>query len=88
MPVAERWFYKQLKHLAYIGQQMVLSENMVVIGSPSFYQSVHSGTFRTDELKPLSLSFMFTLSIHFHTSVSYLNLMLSGLQDMVVFIQE
>jgi hypothetical protein len=37
MPVAERWFYKKLKHSAHTGQQMVLSENMVVIGSPSFY---------------------------------------------------
>jgi hypothetical protein len=37
MPVPERWLYKKLKPLAHFGQQMILSENMVVIGSPSFY---------------------------------------------------
>jgi hypothetical protein len=37
MPVPERWLYKKVKNLAYFGQQMVLSENMVVIVSPSFY---------------------------------------------------
>jgi len=37
MPVPERWLYKKAKQLAHFGQQMVLSENMVVIASPSFY---------------------------------------------------
>jgi len=35
--VLERWLYKKVKHLAHFGQQMVLSENMVVIVSPIFY---------------------------------------------------
>jgi len=37
MPLPERWLYKKLKYLAHFGQQMVLSEYMVMIGSPSFY---------------------------------------------------
>jgi hypothetical protein len=50
---------------------MILSENVVVIGSPCFYFSIPNGISHPEELKLLSLGFSSTLSINFQASVSY-----------------